>query len=144
MGRPRVYSDEFRERAVRLLREWREARGVTDGGYTAVAEQLGMQRETLRRWFIEDEVERGSRPGLTRDERSRIAALERENRELRRANEILKSAAACVSRMRGRKRCRRSNRPSNAAREMEVGPPQPPCRGRLQTTARCVGQEPGC
>ncbi len=94
MGRPRVYPDEFRERAVRLLREWREARGVTDGGYTAVAQQLGMQRETLRRWFIEDDVERGSRPGLTRDERSRMAELERENRELRRANEILKSAAA--------------------------------------------------
>ena len=94
MARPRVYSDEFRERAVRLLREWRQARGLTDGGYTAVAEQLGMQRETLRRWFIEDEVERGTRPGLTRDERSRIAELERENRELRRANEILKSAAA--------------------------------------------------
>ena len=94
MARPRVYSDEFRERAVRLLREWRQARGLTDGGYTAVAEQLGMQRETLRRWFIEDEVERGTRPGLTRDERSRISELERENRELRRANEILKSAAA--------------------------------------------------
>ena len=94
MARPRVYGDEFRERAVRLLREWREARGVTDGGYTAVAEQLGMQRETLRRWFIEDEVERGARPGLTRDERSRMAELERENRELRRANDILKSAAA--------------------------------------------------
>ena len=94
MARPRVYSDEFRERAVRLLREWREARGVTDGGYTAVAEQLGMQRETLRRWFIEDEVERGSRPGLTRDERARLHELERENKELRRTNEILKSAAA--------------------------------------------------
>ena len=93
MARPRVYGDEFRERAVRLLREWREARGVTDGGYTAVAQQLGMQRETLRRWFIEDEVEHGTRPGLTRDERSRMAELERENRELRRANEILKAAA---------------------------------------------------
>jgi len=94
MARPRVYSDEFRERAVRLLQEWREARGVTDGGFTAIAEQLGMQRETLRRWFIEDEVERGSWPGLRRDERARLAELERENRELRRANEILKSAAA--------------------------------------------------
>ena len=94
MARPRVYSDEFRERAVRLVREWRDARGVSDGGYTAISQQLGMQRETLRRWFIEEEVERGTRPGLTRDERSRMAELERENRELRRANEILKSAAA--------------------------------------------------
>lgn len=52
-----------------------------------------MQRETLRRWFIEDEVERGTRPGLTRDERSRMSELERENRELRRANDILKAAS---------------------------------------------------
>ena len=94
MGRPRVYPDEFRERAVRLVREWRQARGVTDGGLTAISEQLGLRRETLRRWVMEEEVEDGSRAGLTRDERSRIAELERENRELRRANEILKSAAA--------------------------------------------------
>ena len=94
MGRPRVYPDEFRERAVRLVREWREARGVTNGGLTAVSEQLGLRRETLRRWVMEDEVEHGSRAGLSRDDRSRIADLERENRELRRANEILKSAAA--------------------------------------------------
>ena len=94
MGRPKVYPDEFRERAVRLVREWRDARGVSEGGYTPVAEQLGIKRETLRRWVIEDEVEHGTRPGLSKDERSRIAELERENRELRRANEILKSAAA--------------------------------------------------
>ena len=94
MGRPKVYPDEFRERAVRLVREWRDARGVTEGGYTPVADQLGIKRETLRRWVIEDEVEHGTRPGLTKDDRSRIAELERENRELRRANEILKSAAA--------------------------------------------------
>ncbi len=98
MARPRVYSDEFRERAVRLLREWREARGVTDGGYTAVAEQLGMQRETLRRWFIEDEVERESRRGLTRDERARLHELERENRVLREERDILKRAAAFFAR----------------------------------------------
>ena len=94
MGRPRVYPDEFRERAVRLVREWRDARGVSNGGLTAISEQLGLRRETLRRWVIEEEVEDGSRHGLTRDDRSRIAELERENRELRRANEILKSAAA--------------------------------------------------
>jgi transposase len=94
MGRPRVYPDEFRERAVRLVREWRDARGVSNGGLTAISEQLGLRRETLRRWVLEEEVEDGTRPGLRRDERSRIADLERENRELRRANEILKSAAA--------------------------------------------------
>ncbi len=94
MGRPNVYLDEFRERAVRLVREWRDARGVTDGGYTPVAKQLSIKRETLRRCFIEDEVEHGTRARPTKDDRSRIAELERENRELRRANEILKSAAA--------------------------------------------------
>jgi transposase len=84
----------MRERAVRLLYEWRESRGVSDGGYTSVSQQLGLQRETLRRWVIEAEVEDGIRPGVTKSERERIADLERENRELRRANEILKSAAA--------------------------------------------------
>ena len=94
MGRPRVYPDEFRERAVRLVREWREARGVTEGGLTAVSEQLGLRRETLRRWVMEQDADQGPRPGLSTDNRTRIAELERENRELRRANEILKSAAA--------------------------------------------------
>ena len=94
MGRPRVYPDEFRERAVRLVREWRQERGLHDGGVTAIAHQLGLHRETLRRWVLEQEVEAGDRPGVTRSERSRMAELERENRELRRANEILKTAAA--------------------------------------------------
>jgi transposase len=94
MGRPRVYPDELRDRAVRLVREWREARGVSDGGYTAVRKQLGLHRETLRRWVIDAEVEAGSRAGVPRAERDRLAELQRENRELRRANEILKSAAA--------------------------------------------------
>jgi transposase len=94
MGRPRSYPDEFRERAVRLVREWQAERGLSDGGVTAIAAQLGLHRETLRRWMLEQEVEAGERPGWTRAERSRVAALERENRELRRANEILKTAAA--------------------------------------------------
>ncbi len=89
-----MYPDEMRQRAVRLVREWRDARGVTSGGLTAISNQLGLRRETLRRWVIEEEVEDRRRPGVTRDERSRVAELERENRELRRANEILKSAAA--------------------------------------------------
>ena len=88
MGRPRVYPDEFRGRAVRLVREWREERGVSDGGVTAISAQLGINRETLRRWVIEREVETGDRPGLIRAERSRMVELERENKELRRANEM--------------------------------------------------------
>jgi transposase len=99
MVRPKVYPDELRERAVRLLHEWRQARGVTDGGYTAIAEQLGLQRETLRRWVLEAEGMDPYRPGVpkvltAKGEKERIAELERENRELRRANEILKTAAA--------------------------------------------------
>ena len=94
MGRPRVYPDEFRQRAVRLVHEWRKERDVAAGGLQAVADQLGVNRETLRRWVIEQEVEAGERPGLTQDERSKIRELERENRELKRANEILKTAAA--------------------------------------------------
>ena len=94
MGRPRSYPDEFRERAVRLVQEWQRERGLGDGGVTAVARQLGLHRETLRRWVVEQEVDAGERPGVSRAERSRVAELERENRELRRANEILKTAAA--------------------------------------------------
>jgi transposase len=89
-----VYPDELRQRAVRLVREWQEARGVTEGGYTPISKQLGIRRETLRQWVRDADVEDGTGPGLSREERSRIAELERENRELRRANEILKSAAA--------------------------------------------------
>jgi transposase len=94
MARPRLYPDELRQRAVRLVMEWREARGVSDGGYTAVCTQLGLHRETLRRWVIEAETEAGIRPGMARADRDRVEELERENRELRRANEILKTAAA--------------------------------------------------
>ncbi len=94
MARPRVYPDELRQRAVRLVREWQEARGVTEGGYTPISKQLGIRRETLRQWVRDEEAERGPGPALSGDDRSRLAELERENRELRRANEILKSAAA--------------------------------------------------
>ena len=99
MVRPKVYPDELRERAIRLLHEWRQARGVTEGSYTAISKQLGLQRETLRRWVLEAEGMDPYRPGVpkvttAKDEKARIAELERENRELRRANEILKSAAA--------------------------------------------------
>jgi transposase len=79
---------------VRLVREWRAERGLSDGGLTVVAGQLGLHRETLRRWVLEQEADGDAWPGPSRAERSRVAELERENRELRRANEILKTAAA--------------------------------------------------
>jgi transposase len=64
----------------------------------SIASKFGMTRETLRRWVRQAETDVGRRPGLTSDERRRIAELERENRELRRANEILKEASAFFAR----------------------------------------------
>jgi len=94
MGRPSKHPEEFRERAVRLVAEWREARGATEGGIKPIATQLGIHPETLRNWLRRSEIDSGVRPGTTTEDRERIRALERENFELRRANEILKSAAA--------------------------------------------------
>jgi transposase len=71
---------------------------VSDGGYTAVCTQLGLHRETLRRWVIEAGVEAGTRAGVPRPERDRVAELELENRELRRACEISSAAAASSGR----------------------------------------------
>ena len=71
-----------------------EERGERQGAVTRVAHTLGIGPESLRQWVRQAEVDRGSRAGLTTEERRRIVELERENRELRRANEILKSAAA--------------------------------------------------
>ena len=94
MARPSKFPDEMRDRAVRMVFEWRRERDVTRGGMTAVARQLGINKDTLRNWVRQAEIDGGVRPGVTTDDRARIAELERENRELRRANEILKSASA--------------------------------------------------
>jgi transposase len=75
-----------------------QAGGQRHGVVTRVAIQLGMGSETLRHWVKQAEVDEGQRPGLTTDERQRLAELERENRELRRANEILKAASAFFAR----------------------------------------------
>ena len=90
----RSYPPELRERAVRLVFETAAEQGEWHGAVGKVAKQLGIGAESLRGWVHREEVERGTRPGLTADERARMKELERENRELRRANEILKSAAA--------------------------------------------------
>ena len=89
----RRYPPELRERAVRMVKE-----AITQAGghgvVTRVAIQLGMGSETLRHWVKQAEVDSGQRPGTTTEGLRRIAELEREVRELRRANEILKSASA--------------------------------------------------
>jgi transposase len=88
------YPPELRERAVRMVFETIEQRGERQGAVARVAQTLGIGVESLRNWFHQAEIDRGQRAGLTTEERRRIVELERENRELRRANEILKSAAA--------------------------------------------------
>jgi transposase len=93
MGRPSKYSPELRERAVRLVQE-HAAHGSQWGAIRSVGEKLGCSVEALRRWVRQAERDAGQRPGLTTDERQRLKQLERENVELRRANEILKKASA--------------------------------------------------
>ncbi len=90
----RRYPPELRERAVRMVLETAAERGERHGAVTSVAQQLGVGPESLRQWVRQAEIDRGARSGLTTEERDRMKQLERENRELRRANEILKSAAA--------------------------------------------------
>lgn len=95
----RRYPRELRERAVRMVGEAiAENGGERHGVITRVAIQLGVGTESLRGWVKQAEIDGGLRPGLTSDERQRLAELEKENRELRRANEILKSASAFFAR----------------------------------------------
>jgi transposase len=93
MTRPGRYAIEIRERAVRLVLEHAGEYASQWAAITSIAAKCGMTAETLRKWVRRAEVDVGARPGLTTDERKRLAELERENRELRRANEILKTAA---------------------------------------------------
>jgi len=87
------YPAELRERAVRMVFETIEQTGDCQGAVARVAHSLGIGVESLRNWVRQAEIDRGTKAGLTTEERRRIVELERENRELRRANEILKSAA---------------------------------------------------
>ncbi len=90
----RRYPPELKERAVRLVLERTAETGEHHGAVVRIAGQLGIGVESLRRWVIQAQVDHGTKAGLTTEERARMRELERENRELRRANEILKSAAA--------------------------------------------------
>ena len=94
----RRYPPEMRERAVRMVRELIAESGERVGAVTRVARQLGIGPESLRNWVKQADIDNGKRPGVTTAEQRRITELERENRELRRANEILKAASAFFAR----------------------------------------------
>jgi transposase len=97
MGRPSKYAPELRERAVRMVFEHAEEHPSQWATIRSVAEKLGCTTEALRRWVRQAERDAGHRPGLTTDDRTRLKQLERENFELRRANEILRKASAYVA-----------------------------------------------
>ena len=94
MAAPRKYPEELRERAIRMAVDLRRGPATKVGALRRVGEQLGINPETLRNWVGQAEIDEGHRPGVTTAEAHRIAELEREVRELRRANEILRTASA--------------------------------------------------
>ena len=99
MSRASRYPGELRERAVQMVQEHRREYGSEWAAIVSIAGRLGVGApETLRTWVRRAEVDGGQRSGVTTAERERLVQLERENRELRRANEILKAAAAFFAR----------------------------------------------
>src|SRR2546425_8010825 len=91
------YSPEGRERTVRLVQEHRHEHGSQWAAIQSIATKVGCTAETLRRWVRQDERDAGRRPGLTTEEQQRVKLLERENRELRRGDESLRTASACFA-----------------------------------------------
>lgn len=94
MAAQRKYPAELRERATRMAIDARKDPETRTGAYRRIGEQLGVHPEALRTWVKQAETDEGLRPGTTTADSTRIAELEREVRELRRANQILKAASA--------------------------------------------------
>ena len=92
--RQNTFPAEVRERAIRLVQEQRDCHRSEWAAIQAIADKIGCAAETLRTWLRQAERDAGTREGLTTDERARLKQLERENRELKRANEILRKASA--------------------------------------------------
>ena len=93
-GSQRRYSEELKQRAVRMVFQLREETGEKQGSVKRVADQLDIGVESLRSWVKQAEIDGGQRAGTTTADAARLKELEQENRELRRANAILKSASA--------------------------------------------------
>jgi transposase len=94
MAAPRKYPDELRDRAIRMALDARRDPASRPSACKRIGEQLGINPDTLRGWVLQAEIDEGHRPGVTSAEAVRVAELERDNRELRRANAILRSASA--------------------------------------------------
>jgi transposase len=94
MGKRSRYSPEVRERAVRMVWEQEQEHDSQWAAIRSIAGKIGCTGETLRKWVRQAERDAGRRAGLTTDERQRMKELEREVRELKRANEILRKASA--------------------------------------------------
>ena len=88
------YAPEFRKRAVRLVFEHQGEHASQWAALTSIASKIGCTPETLRKWVRRAETDQGRRSGMTTDDRERLNRLERENKELRRANDILRTASA--------------------------------------------------
>lgn len=88
------FPPEVRERAVRMVFETQDEHTTQWSAIRSIAEKIGCSAEALRNWVRQAEADAGTGAGLTSDERDRLRELERENRELRRSNEILKKASA--------------------------------------------------
>jgi len=95
-GKPttRRYSEEEKAQAVRLVRQLRAELGTEHGTIQRIADQLGYGVETVRKWVKRADVDEGVKPGRSSEDAARMKALEQENRELKRANEILRRASA--------------------------------------------------
>lgn len=94
MSKVNRYSPEVRERAVRMVQEHESEYSSQWQAMCSIAAKIGCSPDSLRGWYRQTETDQGKRPGTTTDEAERIKALEKENKELRRANEILKTASA--------------------------------------------------